>query len=657
MSAIAGIFSGDGGGAASEGRIRSMLAAMSARGADRVDVWSRDGAALGVARQAWEMDAACSGDVLVAVDGDLAIAADASLYYRDDLRAALARRGVVPAADTASHLILAAYRAWGDDCADRLEGDFAFVLWNRATGRLCAARDFAGKRSLYYAAAGETLVVASAVAGVIAHPGCSSELNLSAIAGCAAGLFAASHETAYRAVRCLGAGWTLTRRPGARVQLFRHWSPPPVQEHATPDFEEGAARLRELLQRAAVERLPPSGVAGMWLSGGWDSPAVFGAAEAAVRARGGATALRPVSVSYPEGDPGCEDELIEMVAARWSAPVQWVRIDDVPFFDRPVERAERRDEPFAHAFEMWHRALARGSRATGSHVTLDGMGGDQLFQVSDVYLADLFRRGRWRELARDWRAKGLRGSGARGFLRQAVAPLLRDRAWRVLGAAWSWRGRARPAGYLERQLPAWIDPRFARQHGLEARERAFTPQRGRVSCAAYETHWYLSHPYFPRVFACVFALALEEGVELRSPLYDRRVIDFALTRPRWERSSGRETKRLLRRAARGLVPDAVLAPRPARTGVTSGYFDRSMRRSLPELCEPIGRSSALADAGIIDARVFRRWCETYVQRGGDQLGVNLLFTVQAELWLRAHARTDHARNRGVPMDRAAAVSG
>src|SRR6185437_14477071 len=132
------------------------------------------------------------------------------------------------------------------------------------------------------------------------------------------------------------------------------------------------------------------------------------------------------------------------------------------------------------------------------------------------------------------------------------------------------RGR-RPTGYLERRPPSWIRREFANEHHLEERERAF------------ETEWYLSHAYFPRVFGAVAGFALEEGVDLRSPLYDRRVIEFATSRPRWERSTGRETKLLLRRAVRGLVPDVVLAPRAARTGVTSGYFDDSMRKHFPAL--------------------------------------------------------------------------
>ena len=127
---------------------------MRASSDDRFAIWRGTGATLAVARHPWEMSPSFSGDALVVTDGDLAVVADASIYYRDDLRAALARAHVGVTGPSASHLILAAYRAWGADCAARLEGDFAFVIWDALTHTVVAARDFSGKRTLYYSERG-----------------------------------------------------------------------------------------------------------------------------------------------------------------------------------------------------------------------------------------------------------------------------------------------------------------------------------------------------------------------------------------------------------------------------------------------------------------------------------------------------------------------
>ena len=632
MSAILGVFTGAA-ACPAEATLATMQHAMRRRGADVADLWRGDHAALGVSRFRWEQPGAPADSSLVLADDELVVAADAALYYRDDLRRRLGEQRVPVRGASASHLVAAAYRAWGPSAAAHLEGDFAFIIWDRIHQRVCAARDFGGKRTLFHAQVGEVLIVASTIAGVLAYPGCPAALDLDEIGATAAGLFGAPCATCRSAIKRLPAGNTLGAAAGEAVRVAPHWSPPPVQEDSSLSFDDAAVELRRLLECAVGERLDPDSPTSIWLSGGWDSPAVFGAGQEVLRARRHAGALLPVSMSYPPGDPGREDELITAVAGAWHVPVQWMDIADVPLFHEPFTRAAERDEPFAHAFEMWLRALARGSRAVGSHVALDGMGGDQLFQVSDVYLADLVRGFRWLELAREARARRLDARATRRLLRQVVqplvsgltgAPLVRSRGGRGLG------------NYLDPVVPGWMCEDFLRIRGLLDREHVSIPMRGRRNSAAYETHWYLSHPYFPRVFGCVAAIALEEGVELRSPLYDRRIIEFAVRRPRRERASRRGTKLLLRHAVRDLVPAPVLAPRARRTGITSAYFARSLRSEAGPIVERGLSGSALAAAGMIDAERFRAAWRSYLGPDGEEPSGNFFSTLQAELWLRAH---------------------
>ncbi len=637
MSVILAVI-GEGGAAIDDAAIRRALTAMHDAADDRVAIWRGAGATFAVARQPWELSPSMSGDALVVTDGEIAVAADAAIYYRDDLRAALARARVVATGESASHLILAAYRAWGAECAAHLEGDFAFVIWDSASKRIVAARDFSGKRTLYFTSLGSgaesILALASTPGGALALPGANAKLNLAAIAETAAGLWGGSSETAYESVRVLQGAQTLTLERGATLRLEQHWVPPRASTRGAPPFEEAAIELRKLLTRAVVERLDTEGNTTVWLSGGWDSPAVFAAGANALDTSNSPHKLLPVSISYPIGDQGREDELIRDIAARWNADVHWLDIAKIPFFDRPFERASSRDEPFAHPFEMWHRSLARGTRATHCRVALEGVGGDQLFQISEVFLADLLRTGRLRGLAREWKAKGMSGSGFRTFFRWAIQPNLPRPALALARLA---RGGRPLVGYLERALPPWVTPRFVREHALDTRDRRYAPRVTHRNRFDRETAWYLSHQYFPRIFGVTSNFAREEGVEIRSPLYDRRVIDFALTRPREERSQGTETKRLLRASMRGLLPDSILQPRAKRTGETGGYFTRSMRSQLPAIASEVFRESLLAQAGVIDAKVYQQSVVDYARGVQSNFAVGLYFTLQAELWLRSHS--------------------
>lgn len=631
MSAVLGVFVPGPGRppAALAGR---MLARMARRGGSAVDVHRAPGALLAVARHGWETAPQLGGPAEVAADGAIAVVADAALYHRADLLRALAAAGVRPAGETPAALVAAAYRAWGTRCAERLEGDFAFVLWDGDARRAVCARDFAGKRPLAYAALpGGALVVASTVAGVLAHPECPAGLDSVALAQTAAGLWAGDDATAFRAVRTLLAGHTLVAE-GGTVHIDRHWTPPALGSAPHPRLDAAAHHLRELLVDAAAQRLPPDAPAAVWMSGGWDSTAVLAAGEVARRRGEGRHALEIVSVSHPPGDPGREDEIIEQVAAWWKRPVRWLRIAEIPLFAGIREGAAARDEPFAHVFERWNRALAARARDAGARVALDGNGGDQLFFTSNVYLADLLREGRWRTLRSEWRAKG--GTDPRDLFQSAVQPLLPG--WAVDALGWM-RGRPlRPT--VERPLPPWIDRGFARRHGLRARERAQTARPRGAGPAAAEARWYLTAPYFPRAYALVSDFSLEAGVELRSPLLDRRVVEFAAGRPREERNAGRETKRLLRAAMRGLLPEAVLAPRAEKTGTLGGYFAAAMRADFPALAADAFRDPRLAALGIVDPAALRAACAEYARTGDGSLGFALVQTLQVELWLRARER-------------------
>jgi asparagine synthase (glutamine-hydrolysing) len=639
VSAIIGIVGREGGLPASAA-VRRMLSRMHARGGDATQYWRDDHALLAVARHQWELGAGFSGDVLVLDDGELRVAADASLYYRGDLARRLAAAGSAARGETPSHFIAAAYRAWGERCVEHLEGDYAFVLWDAGRHTLFCARDFTGSRPLYYAEVGTDLVVASAIDGILGHLECPRDLNLTAIAESAAGLVnSPSDETCYRAISSVPAGAALVRRQTSRVVVSRFWEAPEIGHGPATEFQPAADELRHLLMQSVLERVPESDARpSIWLSGGWDSTAVFGAGQRALEESGRAQSLHPVSISYPPGDSGREDEIIASTTEFWNAPVHWIDVRGIPMLDHPEDRAAARDEPFTHPFEMWNRALVAGSRAVGSHVALNGNGGDQLFQVTPVYLADVFRTGRWLGLIRQWRASPLRGSGAVGFFRQIVQPVLPRFVRRAAVAV---TGRPVWRHYLERLIPPWMEPGFVRRHGLIERTRVYPPRRRGESLAAYESRWYLANPVLPRMSALVATYGVQDGVEVRQPLLDRRIIELAAPRPRWERAHDGQTKSLLRRSVNGLLPDDVLRARAHREGSIADAFIAGGWTHLPQLRPEITRAMALADLGIVNpARLRAAWDE--LRRGGSpELCFQLIVTLHTELWLRTRLGPRH----------------
>ena len=639
MTAIVAIIN-HAGSARREELTQRALAAMPRRGSAASRTVSCGDATLAIASDPWECTPSRDHPVSIATEAGIVVVADAALYYRADLLRGLRAADARPSGPTAAHVILAAYRAWGDRCASRLEGDFAFIIWDSVARRMIAARDLNATRPLFYTEARDGLLLASTVGGLVAA-GAEPALDLSHLGEVAAGLALDETSTCIAAIQRIPAAHTLTCLGEASPVLTAHWETPTFESGRRLSLEDGALELRGLLTRAVSERLDTARPTSVWLSGGWDSPAVFGAAM--LTTTGDVDRVRAVSISYPQGDPGREDELIASIAQRWAATPHWVDSADIALLEQFREGASARDEPFAHVFEHWNRALARGSRAVDSHIALHGNGGDQLFQVSLIYLADLVRNGRLLRVARECRARGVRD--ARTLFRWAIQPLLPAFA---LDAAARLRGGRRLRMYLERDVPDWITTEFARRNDLHERARLTPPRRRGESFASVESRYYMTAPYFPRVYACVSSLARDEGVEGRSPLMDPRVIAFAAERPREERASRQETKRALRAAMRGILPDEVLAPRRVRTGTTGRLFARAFRQAGASLIDEVSRDSRLADLGLIDPGALRRGWEQWLASGDGNLGVALFLTLQTEYWTRAHDASRVSPN-GAPM--------
>ncbi len=646
MSAIAVVF--DPSGQYREGAVHEALDCMPLRGSDFRDVAGGPGIELGVSRFEWERTPAFSDRAGVVESDGLAVVADATIYYRDDLCRGLERASVRPRGKSPSDLILAAYRAWGPDCVDRLEGDYAFVVWDAVRRHLFCARDFGASRPLYWSRSGQQVIVASSADAMVRAGLVVDEFNLAVIADRARGGFLFAAESPYLAISELPPAHAVTFDVG-REQVRRFWTPPrldPVRVDPRRDADE---ELVHVLRAAVRERIDPSSTTSVWLSGGRDSTAVYGMGRSLMADRSVPHGVEGVSISYPPGDPGREDGRIQALVDHWGATTHWIDVRDLPFLAHLVGGVHEREDLVLHVYEDLLRALCQGTIGVGARVALTGRSAEALFACSRVHLADLLASGQWAAFRQEYRALGFRG--ARQIYRWGIRPRIPHSA--LHSAAMALRRRPPEIPLRQPMIPSWIREDAVTRYKL--RERAWADWTGlpQSSAVGREAHSMLMSPQMTRGVAQVAALGFSLGVEVRTPFRDRRMIDFSAGLSWKSRRRGREMKVLLRRAMAPFLPDTFDEIEGQGSGYCNAPFVEPRRRILPPLVESAFGDAELVRYDIVDRDELMR-AGSACAEGGRLPPLQqsaLMITLHAELWLQARTARNRAERPRSPTSR------
>lgn len=538
-------------------------------------------------------------DLSSALDGSLQVLADARLDNRAELI------GLLEAGPEAgdAELILAAYRRWGRDCPVRLLGDFAFAIRDRR--RVFCACDPAGVKPLHYARTGSLLIVASEARQVLQHPAVSRSLDEIAVGDFLASRAIEPCRTFYRDVRRLSPGHRMAAdATGARIDRF--WDLDPDARTVYPRDRDYADHFLDLFRRAVSDRLrTEAGPVGVLMSGGLDSTSV-----AAVASR-----VQPIfTASFVfERLQSCDERpFLQAVTSELGLEAELIPAERFLVLDDPETRRPSLEAPFA-AWDACFREALRRARSRGARVLLTGHGGDDLLWGSRLVYADRLRRGDLGAVLEVVRSAAAHRRAGRWVLyHHLVQPLLPKRADRALRRL---AGRKPEAG-----LPDWIDPGFVRRTGLAERVRESPPRRFPEAArqALYDhfrqtpwdrsCFWYGQH-------------AAEFGIEVRHPFLDRRLIEYLFSIPPARLFRVEPTKRLLRQAMAGLLPESVRL----RRGKT--HLSDFLGLSLAGVgIERMLTSPLAADLGILDRE---RLLDAY-RRSPERLWN----PIALEIWLR-----------------------
>ncbi len=602
MSGIAGIIHFDG-KPVEPGLVEKMTTAMAHRGPDGIHHWVKGSIGLGQCMLRTTPESLEETQPLTNEDASLVLVMDGRVDNWEELRGELLGRGAVLRDRSDAELVLRAYQIWGRECLPHIDGDFALVIWDARRQEAFCARDRMGNRPFNYHWDGKTLAFASELQAILALPWVKQEPNEGMLAEMLAGEWYSRDETLWNGIlRLIAAHRMVAGNQGPRLEQY--WQP---NLWATLPFrkdEEYIEHYRELLFECVRRSSRSHRPVAIEVSGGLDSSAVFCVAEHLRRSN---RLLTHGINGYTLGFTEEEGDASELPYARAVGEYLGLRIHETPPSRMPLswfaERARSgRQFPGFPNLSM-HAGLWQQTVAHGSRVTLNGHGGDQWLQGSRAYyaeaLAQLHLRTLYDCLKTDATAFGTR-QAVSWLIRQGFFPLLpialqeglRRLVRRVRGSGTS------NACY-------WLSPRMGEVIRLR-RERILPSHHRRVRSvgqrALLET---LYDAYNAQAMEDLECLGAHCGIEMRYPLDDPKLVQYAFSLPERLRLRGDRTKYIHVQALKNLLPKTILERKSKAefSIVLREHLDR-MQAILTETI-PHERSTWVDRDGM--ARLFRAY--------------------------------------------------
>ena len=509
------------------------LATIAHRGPDGQGIWKDQAKVMLGHRRLSILDMTDAGSQPMHRHGRYHIVFNGEIYNFLEIRRDLEKLGEHFTSESDTEVLLAAYAYWGEDCLARLNGMWAIAIWDEQEQQLFLARDRMGEKPLFYLDDGKRFIFASeqkALLPFMREVRPSKNFHALSNNGYA---YEANGGSLFQGISRFPAAHCGWYKDG-NLRLKRYWSPLEVDQEIPPDYESQVLKLRELLLDSCKLRLRADVPIATGLSGGVDSSAVAASIAEVGRGHGAERLPTDWQNAFVASFPGTVMD--EASAARRIAKRLGVRLFEVPIV--PEGAADKLEE-IAYLFEEVHEVnplphfqLYREMRNQGIFVSLDGHGGDELFcgyesSILHALPSTLFTPDDMRMVHSTYRAVHPKNVQFRGMSPLSIA------------------------GYLARSES---------RHHLKNLYRGRAMRRAVAQCDSLNRHLLaLSfETVLPTLLRNYDRYSMMSGVEIRMPILDHRIVDFAFSLGWKSKLNKGYTKSILRDAVGQWLPEGVV---------------------------------------------------------------------------------------------------
>jgi asparagine synthase (glutamine-hydrolysing) len=575
----------------------------------------------------------------------LTLVFNGEIYNYRELRSELLAAGHHFATQTDSEILLHLYERDGLDMLGRLLGIFAFAILDaRLHGRpagvergtLFLARDQVGVKPLYFSSTPQGFLFASEIKALLCHPAVARDIDPLALHQMLAYLWTPAPRTMLRAVRKLEPGCAMLVHRGATARYWRYYRLPYDGQRDARPRAAIAADLNAHVERAVRRQLVADVPVGAFLSGGLDSSAVVAMMRRAQPGR----RIQCFCIGFgddvdDEGNPA-DLPYARSVAKHLDVDLEEIRIDAAAI-DRLEEMVALLDEPQADPAPINALFIAERARAMGIPVLLSGAGGDDIFSGYRRHRALQFERW-WGWLPRPARAaiqstavRAALGAGKRQGsvtgrrLTKMFAYAGEEAESRLIAYFW-WSPDRLRRGLYSAEFAAQIGAADVAEPLLRSLGEIPAEHDRLQRLLFLETRHFLADHnlnYTDRA-------GMSAGVEVRVPLLDLDLIDFAAKIPTPMKQTGSEGKSIFKEAMQGMLPqDVIYRPKSGFGAPLRRWLRHELRARVEDTLDP----AALRRRGFFDPRAVRALIDD--DREGRIDGSYTIFALMCfELWCR-----------------------
>jgi asparagine synthase (glutamine-hydrolysing) len=587
-----------------------MTDELSSRGPDGRGTWVEGSVAFGHRRLSI-IDLATGSQPLLSTDSRFVVTYNGEIYNFQELRDELEKLGSIFCTRSDTEVIVEAFRQWGVNSFEKLRGIFAFALFDRERHELFLARDPCGVKPLYYSLSATGISFASELRAFRHIPEFSRDIDLTSLSYYLTMDYVPSPRTIHPTVRKLEAGryFRITlKHPSSTPTTTSYRRSEPLTILSKLTFSEAVDRVDDALRSAVVEQKIADVPLGAFLSGGIDSTLVT-----AYLAESMSKPLRTFSVTFEESSYD-ESEFASLVARQLGTEHHEVRFGEAEL-PRLIEKVfSKMDEPLADASILPTTLLCEVAK-TSVTVALSGDGSDEIFGGYPTYAIR-------ERVDRIPSALFKAMKPVVGFLPKSEGNMSLEFKFRQLFKGGTeqdrdlrhafWMGSIEPDA--QRKLfKSGTCPAYDADNRFQIIRDAMSQANG---IRGWERSLYQDFRFYLQdgVITKVDRASMWNGLEVRVPFLDPRVVDLARQLPADYKYSPQGSKRVLRELVARKFPETISRRPKKGLGIPVAKWLRGcLKKDLLEVCHP----ALIEKQGVFNPKIVGEWVDAHLSGRAD----------------------------------------